>query len=250
MFRTPPSVNGLALVSYTSPLMPNTYILCPGQGAQAVGMGKDLIETSAGAREAFKTAAEVLGFDLAAICFGGPEDKLNQTDIAQPALFTCGVASYRAAVEQGKIDADSVTGYAGLSLGEYTALHLADVFSFEDGLRLVSARGKYMQEAAVATPSGMVAIIGADGPGLEGIINESKENDVLVPANYNAPGQVVISGSIAACERALKVAEAKGIKAVALKVAGAFHSPLMQPGADRLKPELDKVRFLAPVKEV
>lgn len=230
--------------------MPNTYVLCPGQGAQVVGMGKELFETSPAAKVVFEAANSVLGFDLAGVCFGGPEEKLNQTDMSQPALYACGVASYRAAVEQGKIEPGVVNAYAGLSLGEYTALHLAGVFSFEDGLRLVAARGKYMQEAAVSVSSGMVAIIGADEATLKAIIDESAEGEVLVPANYNAPGQVVISGAIAACERSVKVAEAKGIKAVALKVAGAFHSPLMQPGADKMGAELAKVSFSAPAKPV
>lgn len=230
--------------------MSSTFILCPGQGAQSVGMGKELIESSAGARETLEIAARILGFDLAGVCVSGPQEKLNQTDVSQPALFTVGVASFRAAVEQGKIDPAVVTSYAGLSLGEYTALHLAGVFSFEDGLRLVAARGRYMQEAAVAVPSGMVAIIGADEPTLTAIIAESVEGEVLVAANYNAPGQVVISGSIGACGRAVKVAEGKGVKAVALQVAGAFHSPLMQPGADRMRAELEGVAFSAPVKPV
>ncbi len=230
--------------------MASTYILCPGQGAQAVGMGKAFVETSAGAREAFEVAGKVLGVDLADVCFNGPEERLNQTDICQPALFACGVASFRAVVEQGKVDPAAVVSFAGLSLGEYTALHLAGVFSYEDGLRLVAARGRYMQEAAVASPSGMVAVIGADEATLSAIISESAGGEVLVPANYNAPGQVVISGAIAACERAVKVAETKGIKAVALKVAGAFHSPLMQPGADKMGAELAKVTFAPPTKPV
>lgn len=230
--------------------MSSTFILCPGQGSQVVGMGKELLDSSAGAREVFTTAAKVLGFDLAAVCVSGPEDKLNQTDMSQPALYVCGVASFRAAVESGKIDPAAVTSFAGLSLGEYTALHLAGAFSFEDGLRLVAARGKYMQDAAVAVPSGMVAVIGADSAAVDQLIAESAAGDVLVPANYNAPGQIVISGTLAACERAVKVAETKGVRAVALKVAGAFHSPLMQPGADRMGAELAKVTFHTPAKPV
>ncbi len=230
--------------------MSSTFILCPGQGSQVLGMGKDLVESSAGAREAFEVAGRVLGFDLAAVCVFGPEDKLNQTDMSQPALFACGVASFRAAVETGRIDPAAVTAYAGLSLGEYTALHLAGVLSYEDGLRLVAARGKYMQLAAVASPSGMVAVIGADSAIVDELIKESAGGEVLVPANYNAPGQIVISGTLSACERAVKFAEAKGVKAVALKVAGAFHSPLMQPGADRMGGELDKVTFHTPAKQV
>lgn len=222
------------------------FILCPGQGAQAVGMGKDFVESSPVARETFETANRVLGYDLAALCFGGPEEKLNATDNAQPAIYATSVACYRVAVAAGKIDPAAVTAYAGLSLGEYTALHLAGVFSFEDGLKLVAARGRYMQDAAVATPSSMVAVMGADEAAINKLCAEAAAGEVLVPANFNAPGQIVVSGSVAACERALKAAEAAGFKAVALKVAGAFHSPIMQSGADKMKVELDKATLCAP----
>lgn len=227
-----------------------TYILCPGQGAQAVGMGKDIAERSDVARGAFDIARNVLGFDLASICFEGPKERLDQTDVSQPALYVTGIASFLAAQVDGKLNVEAITAWAGLSLGEYTALHLGGVFSFEDGLRLVAARGRYMQEAAVATPSGMVAIIGADAATVDAICAESAEGEVLVPANYNAPGQIVVSGSKPACARTLNAAEAKGLKAVALDVAGAFHSPLMQSAADRMRAELDKVEFKSPRQPV
>ena len=220
-----------------------TYILCPGQGAQAVGMGKDFHASSPAAREVFDRANQVLGFDLASFCFDGPEDRLNQTDISQPAIYVTSIASFRAGQHAGKLDPASVTAYAGLSLGEYTALHLGGVFSFEDGLKLVAARGKYMQAAAIASPSGMVAIMGGDEPAVQKLCDENAAGEVLVPANFNAPGQIVVSGSTAACDRILKAAEAAGFKAVALKVAGAFHSPLMQVAADRMREELNKVEF-------
>src|SRR5687767_4141970 len=138
-------------------------ILCPGQGAQAVGMGKDFFESSAAARRTFEAANEVVGFDLAALCFVGPEERLNQTDISQPAIYVTSIACYRAAIAAEVIDeAWEDIHVAGLSLGEYTALCLGGALSFEDGLRLVSARGRFMQEAAEASPSGMVAILGAD----------------------------------------------------------------------------------------
>jgi [acyl-carrier-protein] S-malonyltransferase len=228
----------------------NTYILCPGQGAQAVGMGKDLAAKSGAARDAFERAGRVLGFDLASVCFNGPEDRLNQTDVSQPALYVAGVASFAAAREAGKLADDEVAAWAGLSLGEYTALHLAGVFGFEDGLRLVAARGRYMQEAAVAVPSGMVAVMGADESAVLGLCEQAGAGEVLVPANFNAPGQIVVSGARGACDRVLAAAEAKGFKAVALKVAGAFHSPLMQPAADRMRAELAKVQFAAPRRTV
>src|SRR2546429_5346497 len=120
-----------------------TYILCPGQGAQVVGMGNDFYESAPAAKEVFDVANRVVGFDLASVCFNGPEERLNQTDVSQPAIYVASVASFRAARDAGKLDPASVTAYAGLSLGEYTALHLAGVFGFEDGLRLVSGRRRY-----------------------------------------------------------------------------------------------------------
>ena len=223
-----------------------TYILCPGQGAQAVDMGKDFFESLPVARAVFEQANRILGFELAAICFGGPEDRLNQTDVAQPAIYVTSVACFAAAKEAGVIQPEVVTAYAGLSLGEYTALHLAGVFSFEDGLKLVAARGKYMQEAAVATPSGMVSLMGADEAAAIKLCAENAQGEVLVPANFNSPGQIVVSGAIGACERVAKAAETAGFKSIPLKVAGAFHSPLMQRGADRMASELEKVHFNSP----
>jgi len=222
---------------------PKLAILCPGQGAQAVAMGKDFHDASPVARETFDAANRILGFDLASLCFAGPEDRLNQTDISQPAIYVTSIAAYRAAVAAGIVSPQSTAICAGLSLGEYTALHLAGAFSFEDGLRLVAARGRYMQQAALATPSGMVAIMGADEPAVTQLCIESAQGQVLVPANFNSPGQIVVSGSIAACQRIAAAAESKGFKAVPLKVAGAFHSPLMQSAADSMSQELDRVAF-------
>jgi [acyl-carrier-protein] S-malonyltransferase len=227
-----------------------TYILCPGQGAQQVGMGKDYYEQSPEAKQVFDRANDVIGFDLASLCFAGPEDRLNQTDISQPAIYVTSVACYHAAVAAGVVDKLAIAAWAGLSLGEYTALHLGGAFSFEDGLRLVAARGRYMQEAAVATPSGMVAVLGADEAAVNALCAEAAQAEVLVPANFNAPGQIVISGSAAACERAAKLGESKGLKTVPLKVAGAFHSPLMQPAADRMAAELENVAFSTPNQPV
>jgi len=223
-----------------------TYILCPGQGAQIVSMGKDFYESFPAAREIFDRADGTIGFELSAICFAGPDDRLNQTDISQPAIYVNSVACFAAAREAGVINPEEITSYAGLSLGEYTALHLAGAFGFEDGLRLVSARGKLMQEAAVATPSGMVAVMGADESTINELCSKSAAGEVLVPANFNAPGQVVVSGSKAACERVQRAAEGAGFKAVPLVVAGAFHSPIMQSAADRMAAELAKVAIQPP----
>lgn len=227
-----------------------TYILCPGQGAQAVGMGKELYESSEAAKDIFDRADQILGFSLSNLCFHGPEEKLNQTDISQPALYVTGVASFQAAIQNGAIDRSSIVGYAGLSLGEYTALHLAGAVGFEEALRLVAARGRFMQETAVASPSGMVALQGPDEEQAEKLCKESAAGEVLVPANLNAPGQIVVSGSAGACQRALKAAEAAGFKATPLKVAGAFHSPFMQAAADRMAAELERASFHPPAVPV
>ncbi|HZL36118.1 MAG TPA: ACP S-malonyltransferase [Tepidisphaeraceae bacterium] len=228
----------------------STFILCPGQGAQAVGMGRDFYESHESARKIFGQASGILGFDLASVCFNGPEDRLNQTDISQPAIYVTSIISMRCAIEACTVSREQVTAWAGLSLGEYTALHLAGVFGFEDGLRLVAARGRYMQEAAIANPSGMVAIMGADEAAVLNLCETSAQGEVLAPANFNAPGQIVVSGTNAACQRVLAAAERAGFKAVALKVTGAFHSPLMAPAADHMREELAKVQFNAPRQPV
>jgi [acyl-carrier-protein] S-malonyltransferase len=227
-----------------------TYILCPGQGAQVVGMGKDYCESSDAARSVFDRAAEVLGFDLKQVCFSGPEDQLSKTDISQPAIYVCSIACFVAAKSAGLIDPEQVTAYAGLSLGEYTALHLGGAFSFEDGLKLVAARGRYMQEAAVQSKGGMVAVMGADEAGISDLCARTAAGETLVPANYNAPGQIVVSGTDAACQRLKSAADAAGFKAIALTVAGAFHSPLMQPAADRLQADLENFQIKLPVRPV
>jgi [acyl-carrier-protein] S-malonyltransferase len=213
-------------------------------------MGKALFDASAAARRLFESASNVLGFDLASVCFGGPQERLNQTDVSQPAIYVTGVASYRDAVEKGLFDASAVAAYAGLSLGEYTALHLAGVFEFEQGLRLVAQRGRYMQEAAVASPSGMVALIGADEAAALSLCEKAAQGEVLVPANFNAPGQIVLSGTSGACRRVLEMAETAGIRATELKVAGAFHSPLMADAAEKMKVELAGVDFASPRQRV
>jgi len=215
-------------------------ILCPGQGAQAVGMGKAWFEASPEASAVFERADGVLGDrlgkPLSTLCFEGPPEELNRTDVAQPALYVAGVASFAGICAAWGVSPNEapLVAAAGLSLGEYTALHLAGAIGFEDGLELVALRGRAMQDAAEAAPSGMVALIGADEPQARAVCDAARADDVLVPANFNAPGQVVISGSKPACERAVGEAETLGLRATALAVAGAFHSPLMAPAAVRL----------------
>jgi [acyl-carrier-protein] S-malonyltransferase len=227
-------------------------IVCPGQGAQAVGMGRAWADASPEARSVFDVADRVLGTQLGAplsrLCFEGPDDTLGRTDIAQPALFVAGVACWRGLCSKlGYAEGEApLAAAAGLSLGEYTALHLAGSISFEDGLRLVTLRGRAMQEAATATPSGMVALIGADEAQARAVADEARGAGVLVCANFNAPGQVVLSGDRDACDRAEAAAAAHKLRAQRLAVAGAFHSPIMRPAADRLLAALSAAAIAPP----
>lgn len=227
-------------------------ILCPGQGAQKVGMGKAWHDASPAARAIFDEADSILGDSLGStmseICFSDPDDQINQTNVSQPAIYTCGVASWHALQEQG-IEGD-IVATAGLSLGEYTALHLAGVFSFADGLRLVAKRGELMQEAAQINPSTMVALTGDDEAALALCESAREGDEVLVPANYNAPGQIVLSGSVTACDRVAVLASDKGVRATPLSVAGAFHSPFMNPAAEGMREALAEVSFKTPKIEV
>lgn len=231
----------------------NTIILCPGQGAQAVGMGKAWYEASAQAKAVFDEAGDVLGFDLARLCFEGPEEELNRTDNSQPAIYTASVACFRALQAGGDLADFTVT--AGLSLGEFTALHVAGAFSFADGLKLVRLRGEAMQAAAEAIPSSMVAITGdVNETAIEVIcdkVNDALPKEaVIVPANYNSPMQVVVSGTLDACELVVGEAEAAGFRATPLTVAGAFHSPIMQPAAVQLAEALANVQWSEPTTTV
>ncbi len=225
--------------------------LCPGQGAQKVGMGKAWYEKSAAARAVFDEAdealADTLGASLRDLCFQGPEEELNRTDISQPAIYTCSVACWRGLRENG-LEGD-LAAAAGLSLGEYTALHLAGVFDFVEGLRLVATRGRLMQDAAEAADSTMVAMMGDDAD-IESLCADAACDDVLVPANYNAPGQLVISGSTAACTRAAEAATERGLRAAPLSVAGAFHSPFMAPAAEGMRSAMEDVTLREPTIDV
>ena len=238
--------------------MSNIVLLCPGQGAQAVGMAKAWCDASPKARavvdEADRIFADVSkgspdGRTLSDIAFNGPQETLNRTDLSQPALFTAAVACYHALPDE--LRALPIRAVAGLSLGEYTALHLAGAFSFEDGLRLVMRRGQLMQQAAESSKGGMVALIGADeAQANEVCARATAEGGVLVPANFNAPGQIVLSGAIEACDRAVAVSGDVGVRATKLQVAGAFHSPLMQPAADKMGDVLAKVAISPLAAEV
>jgi [acyl-carrier-protein] S-malonyltransferase len=226
--------------------MAKTAILFPGQGAQHVGMGRDIAEAFDAAAEVFERVDQQLGMSLSELCFHGPADRLNATDISQPAIFVTSVAIWEALRATGMADSLSPEGAAGLSLGEYTALWLGGSFGFGDGLRLVQRRGELMQGASEAAPSGMVSVMGLDERQVEALCEEVAGEDVLVPANFNCPGQIVVSGSKQACERAVAGVAGRGGRAVALAVAGAFHSPLMQSAADGLGQALAEAQIEAP----
>ncbi len=227
--------------------MSKIAFLFPGQGAQSVGMAQALCESLPAARELFDRAAGVLGYDLASLCFNGPAEELDSTVRSQPALFVSSLAALESLRTQTPDVVLSCEATAGLSLGEYTALVFAGVMEFEDGLRLVQTRGAAMQQAADATPSGMVSILGLDKAKVEALCAEARENDVLEIANLLCPGNIAVSGENAACERAAELAPKLGaMKAVPLAVAGAFHTKIMQSAVAKLAQALADVPMKKP----
>lgn len=205
-------------------------------------MAHDFAEVSSRARNVFESANDVLDFDVARDCFEGPPERLQRTDVQQPAIFVATVAMWEALAEAG-VRCDHFSHAAGLSLGEYTALHVAGTVGFEDALRLVARRGRLMQDAAEASDSGMVTLIGGDEAGARKLCEAARGDAVLTPANFNCSGQIVISGDQSACDRAVELASEFGFRAIALAVAGAFHSSLMQSAADGLAPVLAQTPF-------
>jgi len=226
--------------------MSGSAAIFPGQGAQLVGMGRDVSARHPRAAETFAQADEILGFALSRLCFEGPAEQLNATDIQQPAIFTTSVAIFRAAVDEGLFTPESFAAMGGLSLGEYTALHLAGALSFEDALRLVYRRGQLMQQACERTPGGMASLIGMDEEVVLALCERVAAHGRLRPANFNCPGQIVISGDKAACDAAVSLAAEHDGRAVPLDVAGAFHSELMRPAADGLRAALEACDFRPP----
>lgn len=215
----------------------------PGQGAQFVGMGKDLYDNNPLAKELFEKANDILGYRITDIMFNGTDDELKQTKVTQPAVFLHSVI--RALCMGDEFKPDMVAGH---SLGEFSALVAAGALSFEDGLKLVYARAMAMQKACDKAPSTMAAIVGLPDDKIEEICSEiNRDGHVVVPANYNCPGQLVISGNIEAINEACEKLKAAGAKrALPLKVGGAFHSPLMQPAKDELQAAIEKTNFNAP----
>lgn len=217
-------------------------LVFPGQGSQSVGMCRDLYEGHAVVRDTYAEAAEILGYDIAAVSFEGPAEHLMQTDVTQPALLVAAVAVLRAAEERG-MGFDCALGH---SLGEYTALVAVGSLGFSDAVRLVRRRGEAMQAAAREHPGGMAAVLGLDDRVVDDLCGGIAD---LWPANYNAPGQVVVSGAAAALDMlADRAAEVGARKVVRLPVSGAFHSPYMEAAAIHLRPALDQAAWSAPAR--
>ena len=221
--------------------MPNVVLLFPGQGSQAPGMGKDLAARFPAAREVFEAADVALGVPLSALAFEGPADELTLTHNAQPALLTHGAAAW-AAVRDAI--GEQVVAAAGHSLGEFTAYHASDALPFAEAVRLVRRRGELMLDAGKLRPGAMAAVLGSLSSPIEEICLEaSEEAGLVVPANYNCPGQVVISGEAAGVDRAMELVKLAGGKAKRLNVSGAFHSPLMEYAVAGLVEALDLAHF-------
>ncbi len=226
--------------------MSRIAFLFPGQGAQRVGMGHELVQQCPAAAELFQRAGEVLGYDLAQVCLEGPAAELDSTLHSQPAIFVTSLAALEWLRQQ---EPDVVLGCeaaAGLSLGEYTAMVFAGALGFEDGLRVVQRRAQAMQAASDATPSGMVSILGLERAQVEDLCCQARGQDVLQVANLLCPGNIVVSGTKAACERVAELAEQAGARVVPLAVAGAFHTPLMHPADEQLAEALAEVEIRSP----
>lgn len=218
--------------------MKKTALVFPGQGSQYVGMGKEFFDRSPAAREVFAEANEALGYDIAKVCFQGPEEELKLTANTQPAILATSIAALRVMQAEREIIPMAAAGH---SLGEYGALVAAGGLRFADAVRLVHLRGKFMQEAVPVGEGAMAAVMGMSAAEVEALCQEVARGEVLSPANFNSPGQIAIAGHATAVQRAVEiVSKQKGKKAVLLPVSAPFHSPLMKPASERLKVELDK----------
>lgn len=226
--------------------MTKTAFLFPGQGAQHVGMGRRIAETVPAAKALFDSADEILGFSLSTLCFEGPQEKLDATDISQPALFVSSLAALEMLRAESPDVVEGCAAAAGLSLGEYTALVFAGAMSFEDGLRLVRLRGEAMQAAADAAPSGMVSVLLLDREQVDEVCRRASEAGPIRIANFLCPGNLVLSGSRAACESAGRIAEELGGRPIPLSVAGAFHTEFMEPAVERLRAALSETTIASP----
>jgi len=222
-----------------------TVFMFPGQGSQKIGMMSDLLNESDIAKQVFKEASEAIGIDLLDIALNGPEELINQTAITQPIVLTASVAMWRVWESKSEIKADFVCGH---SLGEYTALVASGVLDFQDAVRLVHLRGQLMQNAVPAGEGGMAALLGLDDEGVQSACEEAALGDVVAAANFNSPGQVVISGATEALERAMIIAKEKGAKRAAkLPVSVPCHCSLLQPAGEELANAMSQLAFSEPL---
>jgi [acyl-carrier-protein] S-malonyltransferase len=220
--------------------MSDLAFVFPGQGSQYAGMGRNLVEASTAAARVFEQADQALGFELSKLCFDGPESELALTEYTQPAVLATS-AAVLAVLEEHELRPRIVAGH---SLGEYTALVAAGSLELSDALKLVRKRGRYMQQAVPVGQGAMAAVLGLDAKVLSQLCEEAARTEVVVPANFNAPEQIVIAGHADAVRRAVALAEARGAKrAVMLQVSAPFHSPLMAPARERLTPDLEATEF-------
>jgi [acyl-carrier-protein] S-malonyltransferase len=227
--------------------MAKTAFLFPGQGAQFVGMAAGLCGSLPAARALFDRAAQVLGYDLLAVCAAGPRERLDSTAVSQPAIYVASLAALEQLKQTEPAAIGECVAAAGLSLGEYTALTFAGALSFDDGLRLVQKRGEAMQAAADAKAGGMVSILAAERAQVEELVRQASAKGLLRIANFLCPGNIVVSGDREACDEVERLAAAAGARTVRLAVAGAFHTPLMQPAVEALSAALAGVQ-LAPLR--
>jgi [acyl-carrier-protein] S-malonyltransferase len=226
--------------------MGKVALLFPGQGAQSVGMSKPIFDALPAVKDLFDRASAVLGYDLAQLCNEGPAEELDTTAASQPAIFTLSIAALELLKTKVPDGISQCEAAASLSLGEYTALTFAGVFSFEEGLKLVQKRGQAMQAASDATPSGMVSIIGKELTDVEAICDKQRGSGVLQVANILCPGNIVVSGTLEACERVAEQANVERFNAIPLAVAGAFHTPLMKPADEILAKALSATTMNSP----
>ncbi|HEV2970929.1 MAG TPA: ACP S-malonyltransferase [Pirellulales bacterium] len=227
--------------------MTKPALLFPGQGAQTVGMGRQLADSLPAARAIYDRANRLLGFDLAKICFEGPAEQLDSTVYSQPAIFVTSLAALESLKAASPAVIAECGAAAGLSLGEYSALVFAGVMDFESGLKVVQERGSAMQAASDAVPSGMVSILGLELQQVEALCQRAAQGDVLQVANLLCPGNIAVSGTQEACQRVMAMAaEAGAMRALPLAVAGAFHTPIMQPAVERLAAVLAGIQLRKP----